>query len=428
VVVTTTALVDCTAPLVSNVQVTNLQAVSADVTFDADEPVTGTVHYGTSCGALTGTASTATLGTQVVVSLGGLQPDTTYFLAVEAADEAGNLTYDDNGGVCYAFTTLDARSYFTEEFASGDNDLDNRSILFTPDPGQDGYVACGDPIASLPTNPEGGTPIPLGDDASAKITLGGGMTVPFYGVNHAAFWVGSNGYVTFGTGDSTYLETLTDHFSIPRVSLLFDDLDPSAGGVVSWKQLADRAVVTWRNVPEYQTSNQNTFQVELYFDGRVRTSWLAIAATDGIAGLSDGLGLQGDFFELDLSAYGPCNVFCQQNLGFGGPGTAVLSLCGGDLSSGTTADLLLSGAPPGESAAIFMSTSINPTAILGGTLVTVPALVTLIVPIDGSGQVLIPDLPGGSGPFTFYLQSVYTDPGQTLGFGFSNALRVDLLP
>ena len=93
---------------------------------------------------------------------------------------------------------------------------------------------------------------------------------------------------------------------MPRISALFDDLNPSQGGTVSWKQLADRAAVTWEDVPEYNAGNANTFQVEMFFDGRVRVSYRAIAAADGIAGLSEGNGVDPEFFESDLSSMGDC--------------------------------------------------------------------------------------------------------------------------
>jgi hypothetical protein len=60
-------------------------------------------------------------------------------------------------------------------------------------------------------------------------------------------------------------------------------------------------VVTWENVPEYGSNNSNTFQIEMYFDGRLQLSWLAIEAADGIVGLSDGLGVPPEFQETDFS-------------------------------------------------------------------------------------------------------------------------------
>ena len=96
--------------------------------------------------------------------------------------------------------------------------------------------------------------------------------------------MGSNGYLTFETGDTTYTESFQDHFDQPRVSALFDDLNPSSGGTVSWKEMAGKVVVTFEDVPEYSSSNQNTFQIELFHDGTIAISYLAIASNDSIVG------------------------------------------------------------------------------------------------------------------------------------------------
>ena len=56
-------------------------------------------------------------------------------------------------------------------------------------------------------------------------------------------------------------------------------------------------------MPEYGTSNQNSFQIELFYDGLIRVTYLGIASTDGVAGLSEGHGLPVPFLESDLSDY-----------------------------------------------------------------------------------------------------------------------------
>ena len=72
---------------------------------------------------------------------------------------------------------------------------------------------------------------------------------------------------------------------------------------MSWRRLGNRMAVTWNAVVEYGTSNQNSFQIELFYDGRIRVTYLAMSSTDGIAGLSEGLGLPAPFLESDLSEY-----------------------------------------------------------------------------------------------------------------------------
>jgi hypothetical protein len=66
-------------------------------------------------------------------------------------------------------------------------------------------------------------------------------------------------------------------------------------------QLIDRVAVTYENIPEFRDDGANTFQVEMFFDGRIRISWLEIGAEDGLVGLSDGLGIPLGLQETDFS-------------------------------------------------------------------------------------------------------------------------------
>ncbi len=196
-----------------------------------------------------------------------------------------------------------ADDYFTEYFSSEEDifDLSNRSVMFTPTNDGKFYSGTRQEITQLPTDPAGGTELLLGDDDYEFVKLKGQETVFIFGSSFASFYVGSNGYITFTEGDNEHSESLPDHFDSMRISVLFEDLNPSGGGLVSWKELADRAVVTWENVPEYGSGNSNTFQIEMFFDGRIQLSWLTIEAVNGIVGLSNGLGVPGDFEETDIS-------------------------------------------------------------------------------------------------------------------------------
>jgi subtilisin family serine protease len=301
--VTDTATVDCQAPVISNVQATNIMAHSATITFTTNESARGTVHYGLSCGNLNQSATASSFSTNPTINLTGLQDNQTYFYVVEAEDLAGNVGSDPN---CYSFSTPEVPEYFTQMFDTEQNDLDNLMFTFEPNGSPDFYFGCVEPITSLPTDPTGGTPLTLTDDSFVQVNLSGGAQVWLYGTSYTSAYVGSNGYITFGSGDTDYTESFADHFAKPRVACLFDDLNPATGGQVSYKQLADRLAVTWLNVPEYGASNQNTFQIELFFSGRMTASFLAIAAVDGLAGLSRGTGVPGDFYESDLTAIGSC--------------------------------------------------------------------------------------------------------------------------
>ena len=300
-----TAFVDCTPPNVIAVNFLNVTATTARLQVTADEAVTIDALYGFACGSANQTESSEGLATVANVDLTGLQPNTTYFVKFTASDEAGNSTLDTNGGLCHSFTTDDVPNFFTEEFL-GDNDTDNLTLVLTPLPNGDRYQLCLRTFPAFPTNPTGGTTITLSDDGSILVTLSGGKTVKVYGASFGSFYVNANGNLTFGAPDSTYTESTAQHFALRRVAALFDDLNPAAGGTVSRKQLADRIAVTWQNVPEYSTTNQNSFQIELFFDGRIRITYRAIAATDGIAGISEGVGQSPVFIETNLSGAPEC--------------------------------------------------------------------------------------------------------------------------
>ncbi|MFB0525665.1 MAG: LamG domain-containing protein [Phycisphaerae bacterium] len=200
------------------------------------------------------------------------------------------------------------QDYFTERFSSGANpfDLSNKAIMFTPTEDGTSYTACLQQIGLLPTDPAGGIELELPDDDYELVRLPDQKTVSIYGSSFPSFYVGSNGYITFTEGDWDPRQSLSDHFDTKRISALFNDFDPSEGGGVSWKRIANGVAVTWRHVPEFDTGGSNTFQVEMYFDGRIRLAWLAVAAQEGIVGLSNGLGLPADFQQTDLSAYPLC--------------------------------------------------------------------------------------------------------------------------
>jgi hypothetical protein len=203
---------------------------------------------------------------------------------------------------------------FTESF-DGDIGLGGLMLTFMPDGSSAYYEACREEISGFPTDPNGATYVPLGDDDFAEVILSGGKEVLFYGSWYDRFCIGSNVYITFGAGDTEYSGTLENHFDMPRISALFTDLTPADNHSISWMQLDDRVVVTFKDVPIYGDKNaKNSFQIEMFFiDGAVCMSWLDIEATSGVAGLSEGYGLPPDLTESILSEYPPCWPFCDLN-------------------------------------------------------------------------------------------------------------------
>lgn len=197
----------------------------------------------------------------------------------------------------------DSSEYLTEQFSSSSDmfDLSYKSIMFTPTTDGSSYSAVLREITSLPTDPAGSTNLDLGDDGYILVNLSDLKRVYIYGFSYIRFYVGSNGYLTFTRGDTNNYDLFINHFNTKRVSCLFQDLDPSQDGMVRWKQTSDRIAVTWENVPEYVSNGPNTFQVEMFFDGRIQLSWLEISTKYCIVGLSPGTGLPENFEETDFS-------------------------------------------------------------------------------------------------------------------------------
>ena len=125
--------------------------------------------------------------------------------------------------------------------------------------------------------------------------------IPFFGRYLYQFAVSAKGFITTDLeyrAQQTYDKALTDaiptlenHFSDPRISFLFADLDPSSGGEVWARYTDDRVAVTFENVPEYGALQVNTVQCELFYSGLIRCTYLGINTTDTILGISDGNGV-----------------------------------------------------------------------------------------------------------------------------------------
>ena len=319
VAVDATMSVDCTPPMVSRVDVSDIEPRAATVNIGFNEPSNATVHYGPNMGSLNDSVSVGSFASQQAVDISGLTDNSTYFFTVDAQDAAGNASSDDNGGAGYTFTTPDIPDFFTEQFESG-LDLEGLTLTLTPDAGPEGYVATIEPLAggTLPFEPTAGTAISLSDDDSEPVSITGGNSALIYGQSFTSMNVGSNGYVTFGGSSTDYSESIDEHFGLTRVSGLYDDLNPSDSGTVYYQQITDRMIVSYDAVTEFFGSNQNTFQIELHFDGTIIISWERIDSNDAIVGISEGNGTDPDFIMSDLSTY-PAPNNCQAD--FTGDGT-----------------------------------------------------------------------------------------------------------
>lgn len=139
-----------------------------------------------------------------------------------------------------------------------------------------------------------GTLVTRCDDCNFSYTLP--FAFPFYGTARSTVFAGSNGYLTFNGGDSTFTENLTAFNTLPRISAFFDDLfpgpssDPTSGMYVN-NTLPGQFIVTYLKDPHYGTSAPyNTLQIQLYSDGRIIFAYNGIGSlnTGTIVGLTPG--------------------------------------------------------------------------------------------------------------------------------------------
>lgn len=140
------------------------------------------------------------------------------------------------------------------------------------------------------------------DDNSVSY-VGSDVPFPFFGKKYTRLHVGANGYISFA--DVTPIPelnfpSLAAHFAIPRISFMFNDFSPSMGGDAWFRQLADRMVLTFEDMPSWPYDlptnmvGRTTVQVELFYSGLIRFTYLGVGAEDALVGLSDGAGLPRD--------------------------------------------------------------------------------------------------------------------------------------
>jgi hypothetical protein len=164
--------------------------------------------------------------------------------------------------------------------------------------------------------PQPGQPLAVGDDGSVELFPP--FPFDFCGRRFDSVVVNANGSVTFGAADTSATNFLESAAALlvgpPRIAGLWDDLNPTAGGTVVFQQSSSSFTVRWTNVPEFGTTNTNSFAVTLsrkdrlseivgpLIGSRFAVSYGGVSATDGLVGYSCGGALTGGFEqESDLS-------------------------------------------------------------------------------------------------------------------------------
>jgi hypothetical protein len=176
-------------------------------------------------------------------------------------------------------------------------DLDNVTLTFVPNSAHTSYTVTASALqwdsnlgALVTANP---SDISNCDDCYSTATIP--FTFNFYGVDYTSLYPGSNGYLTFLAGDSTYTESVEYFLSgNPRVSAFFDDLDTRSTTLadeVYFYGDTSKVVVTYSAIQHYSnTGTSNTFQFVLLADGTIRISYRGLQdlTTGCIAGITPG--------------------------------------------------------------------------------------------------------------------------------------------
>ena len=115
-------------------------------------------------------------------------------------------------------------------------------------------------VTNITFDPEviSGTSIPLTDDAVSN-PLSIGFTFQFYGNNYTDFYVGSNGWVGFSSGQPTsyFATAIPDSNNVPKdcIMLSWEDLNPGTGGQVLYQTIGSapnrKLVLTFDAVPYF---------------------------------------------------------------------------------------------------------------------------------------------------------------------------------
>ncbi len=133
-----------------------------------------------------------------------------------------------------------------------------------------------------------GDPLPLDDDSTIQLFLP--FEFAYCGETWTSIFVNSNGSLTFGSGDTDETESAAEHLSDqPRIAGVWDDLNPVAGGIVTYFETNKELTISFQDVPEFPAAGSNSFDITLSRSSdHVTIEYGAISAADGLAGLSCG--------------------------------------------------------------------------------------------------------------------------------------------
>lgn len=183
-----------------------------------------------------------------------------------------------------------------------------QSLYLSPTHPDGSWVSQGAQLSIVPFDPcTAGTALTLGDDANVQQSL----TAPvfFQGTSYTSVYVGSNGYVTFGAGSTSYNGTAANLRGLaPGICPLFTDLDPGQGGTIRFADAGGGSFgVCFTNIANYgAASSTNSFLLTVTNGSSISIAYGPLASTSGITGVNVGFG-SGTATAYDLSE-GPFNL------------------------------------------------------------------------------------------------------------------------
>jgi hypothetical protein len=215
-----------------------------------------------------------------------------------------------------------------EEFHNGANEAGSNP----PDDPTDMvslFPSAGIPLTDVDVifnQPAPGDALAVGDDGFVQLFLP--FTFCITGQPFDSVFVNANGSLTFGAGDADFTESEAEFLAgPPRIAGLWDDLNASAGGVVTFDQTSSTFTVSYTDVPEWFNTGANTFEIKLRDNHRdcvkrshrhhaesapedstkflfpdVTITYGDVGITDGLAGVSGGAAVTSGFeTEVDLT-------------------------------------------------------------------------------------------------------------------------------